>query len=182
MAGPRQRNARQGVGLGVEAAGSRTGPKWAAGQGQADYRAGQGRSGQAQLITGQAARQAVQKEKGGERRMDTQRKKGLLDVCVLAVLQRGPSYGYRIVREVSACMPVSESTLYPILRRLEANGFLTTYAQQHNGRQRRYYRITDAGRQRIREFLGEWEEVRRIYAFIEEAGMPPEAERAVEQT
>lgn len=109
--------------------------------------------------------------------MDTQRKKGLLDICVLAVLGRGPSYGYRIVREVSACMPVSESTLYPILRRLEANGSLTTYAQQHNGRQRRYYRITDAGRQRIREFLDEWEEIRRIYAFIEEAGSETEPEQ-----
>ena len=110
--------------------------------------------------------------------MDVQRKKGLLDVCVLAVLQRGPSYGYCIVREVSACMPVSESTLYPILRRLEASGSLTTYTQQHNGRQRRYYRITDTGRQRIREFLGEWDQIRRIYAFIEEADRQAEPEQA----
>ena len=100
--------------------------------------------------------------------MDVQRKKGLLDVCVLAVLQRGPSYGYRIVRDVSACIAVSESTLYPILRRLEANGLVTTYAQEHNGRTRKYYQITDPGRARIEAFLDEWEEVKHIYAFIKE--------------
>lgn len=98
--------------------------------------------------------------------MDVQRKKGLLDVCVLAVLRRRPSYGYQIVRDVSACIAVSESTLYPILRRLESNGFVATYTQEHNGRVRRYYQITDTGRQRIAAFLGEWEEVKRIYAFI----------------
>ena len=58
--------------------------------------------------------------------MDTQRKKGLLDICVLAVLRAGPSYGYLLIREVSQCMPISESTLYPILKRLEASGCLTT--------------------------------------------------------
>lgn len=99
--------------------------------------------------------------------MDVQRKKGMLDVCVLAVLQRQPSYGYQIVRDLSACMPVSESTLYPILRRLETSGSLTTYTQAHNGRQRRYYQITEAGRQRLYAFLDEWEEVRRIYAFVQ---------------
>lgn len=98
--------------------------------------------------------------------MDVQRKKGLLDVCVLAVLQRGPSYGYRIVRDVSACIAVSESTLYPILRRLEANGLVTTCTQEHNGRTRKYYEITDPGRTRITAFLDEWEEVKHIYAFI----------------
>ena len=99
--------------------------------------------------------------------MDVQRKKGLLDICVLAVLQRGPSYGYRIVRDVSACIAMSESTLYPILRRLEANGFVTTETQEHNGRTRRYYAITDTGHARIQAFLSEWEEVKRIYSFIE---------------
>lgn len=98
--------------------------------------------------------------------MDVQRKKGLLDVCVLAVLRRQPSYGYQIVRDVSACIAVSESTLYPILRRLEAGGLVTTYTQEHNGRVRKYYRITDAGTARITGFLDEWEEVKRIYVFI----------------
>ncbi|HIS77134.1 MAG TPA: PadR family transcriptional regulator [Candidatus Merdivicinus excrementipullorum] len=100
--------------------------------------------------------------------MDTQRKKGLLDICVLAVLRAGPSYGYLLIREVSQCMPISESTLYPILKRLEASGCLTTYQQEHNGRTRKYYRLTKAGEERIRVFLSEWDEMQRIYRFVEE--------------
>lgn len=100
--------------------------------------------------------------------MDTQRKKGLLDICILAVLRAGPSYGYLLIREVSQCMPISESTLYPILKRLEASGCLTTYQQEHNGRTRKYYRLTKAGEERIRVFLSEWDEMQRIYRFVEE--------------
>lgn len=66
--------------------------------------------------------------------MDIQRKKGLLDICVLSVLSREPSYGYKIVGDVSACIDISESTLYPILKRLESAGCLTTFTQEHNGR------------------------------------------------
>ena len=85
--------------------------------------------------------------------MDIQRKKGLLDICVLSVLSREPSYGYKIVGDVSACIDISESTLYPILKRLESAGCLTTFTQEHN-----------------RAFLDEWEEMRRVYAFIESNG------------
>lgn len=98
--------------------------------------------------------------------MDSQRKKGLLDVCVLAVLHQGPSYGYELIGRVSPCVPISESTLYPILKRLEAGGCLTTYRQEHNGRLRKYYQITEAGEERIRQFLEEWSEMERIYAFV----------------
>lgn len=99
--------------------------------------------------------------------MDIQRKKGLLDVCVLAVLKRGPSYGYKIVDDVSACIDMSESTLYPILKRLETNGSVTTETEEHSGRLRRYYHITDVGREKVKEFLSESEEMKRIYSFIE---------------
>lgn len=98
--------------------------------------------------------------------MDIQRKKGILDVCVLSVLQKEPSYGYMIVREVSECIEISESTLYPILKRLENAGCLTTYKQEHNGRMRKYYEITDMGKEKVREFLSEWDEMKRIYAFV----------------
>lgn len=100
--------------------------------------------------------------------MDIQRKKGLLDICVLAVLCKGPSYGYIIMDEVSKCIEISESTLYPILKRLENAGSLVTYKQEHNGRTRKYYELTEVGREKIREFLGEWDEMKRIYKFIEE--------------
>ena len=55
---------------------------------------------------------------------------------------------------------------YPILKRLEAGGFVTTYSMEHNSRLRKYYRLTDQGRQRIQDFLVEWEDVMRAYRYI----------------
>ncbi len=98
--------------------------------------------------------------------MDVQRKKGVLDVCVLSVLCQEPSYGYQIVKEVSECIEISESTLYPILKRLEQAGSLSTYKEEYNGRLRKYYQITEAGRQKIEAFLDEWEEIKQIYRFV----------------
>ena len=98
--------------------------------------------------------------------MDAQLKKGLLDVCVLVALKERDSYGYQIIKDVSPIVEISESTLYPILKRLEAGGFVTTYSMEHNSRLRKYYRLTDQGRQRIRDFLVEWEDVMRAYRYI----------------
>ncbi len=103
--------------------------------------------------------------------MDIQRKKGVLEICVLAALQRGPSYGYRIVSDVSGCIEVTGSTLYPILRRLEAGGYVSTFSQDHNGRLRKYYRIEPAGAEKVKQFLDEAGEMRRIYQYIEEASV-----------
>ncbi len=61
--------------------------------------------------------------------MDAQLKRGMLEGCVLAVLARGDSYGYQLVKEVGACVEISESTLYPILRRLESQGNLRVYTR-----------------------------------------------------
>jgi len=99
--------------------------------------------------------------------MDAQLKRGMLEVCVLAVLRRQDSYGYQIVKDVSPCVDISESTLYPILKRLETSGCLTVYSVEHNGRLRKYYKITDEGVGRIREFLESKETVSQIYHFIE---------------
>lgn len=98
--------------------------------------------------------------------MDTQRKKGVLEVCVLSVLKRGPSYGYQIIQDVSDCIEVTDSTMYPILRRLESGGYVTTYSMEHNGRTRKYFQITDTGVQKIQDFLDEWDEMKQIYAFV----------------
>ena len=100
--------------------------------------------------------------------MDIQLKRGMLEICVLAVLCRGDSYGYQLVKDISPYITVSESTLYPILRRLEMVGSLTVYSVEHNGRLRKYYRITDGGRARIGEFLEEWKEVMAVSRFITE--------------
>ena len=98
--------------------------------------------------------------------MDMQLKRGLLDVCVLAATVKQDSYGYQIIRDVSPYVAISESTLYPILRRLETAGQLTVYSVEHNGRLRKYYRITDAGRERLREFAGEWSEIIKVVDFV----------------
>lgn len=99
--------------------------------------------------------------------MDAQLKRGLLEVCVLAALTRQDSYGYRIIKELSPCIEVSESTLYPILKRLESSRCLSEYSQEHNGRLRKFYHLTDTGRQRIAAFLREWQGVMDVYRFIE---------------
>jgi PadR family transcriptional regulator PadR len=98
--------------------------------------------------------------------MDIQLKRGMLEICVLTVLCRGDSYGYQIVKDVSPYVEISESTLYPILKRLETADALTVYSVEHNSRLRKYYKITDAGRRKISEFLEEWKEVMTVYDYI----------------
>ena len=112
--------------------------------------------------------------------MDTQLKRGLLEVCILAAMQRGDTYGYKLIKDVSPYIAISESTLYPILKRLEAAEAVTVYTREHNGRLRKYYQLTDGGRARIAEFLREWQDVMRIYAFIE--GGERDAHRAIPET
>ena len=63
----------------------------------------------------------------------------LLDACVLSILERGDAYGYSLTQQVRQVMDVSESSLYPVLRRLEREGHLSTYNQAYQGRKRRYY-------------------------------------------
>ena len=98
--------------------------------------------------------------------MDIQLKRGLLDICVLAAIKDEDSYGYRIIKDMKPYVEISESTLYPILRRLESAKLLTVRSVEHNGRLRKYYHITPAGLKRISEFQNEWSEVMSIYQFI----------------
>ena len=98
--------------------------------------------------------------------MDIQLKRGLLDVCVLAAIQKEDSYGYQIIKDMKPYLELSESTLYPILRRLEAASLLTVYSSPHNGRLRKYNHITSNGLRRIEDFKEEWQEILAIYHFI----------------
>ncbi|MBQ7337081.1 MAG: PadR family transcriptional regulator [Clostridia bacterium] len=98
--------------------------------------------------------------------MDIQIKRGLLDVCVLAAIKNEESYGYQIIKDMKPYVEISESTLYPILRRLEASELLTVRSAEHNGRLRKYYRITPAGLDRLAEFQAQWQEMRAIYEFV----------------
>ena len=98
--------------------------------------------------------------------MDTQLKRGLVEVCVLASLLREASYGYKIIRDVSPYVELSESTLYPILRRLEAAQLVAVREEPHNGRLRKYYQITALGKRRVQVFLEEWRSVMTVYEYI----------------
>ena len=100
--------------------------------------------------------------------MDAQMKRGMVEVCILSLLTRGDSYGYQLIKDIGPIMELSESTLYPVLRRLEAGQCLTVYSVEHNGRLRKYYAITDEGRRRIADFLQEWADVNKVYDFIAE--------------
>lgn len=107
-----------------------------------------------------------------EKIMDTQLKRGILEVCVLSVLSKGgDSYGYQIIKDMNPHVPITESTLYPILKRLEAAGALHVYSVEHSGRLRKFYSITDVGRAKIQEFMDSWKDVMEAYRFIEE-GLP----------
>lgn len=98
--------------------------------------------------------------------MDIQLKRGLLDVCVLTAIKNEDSYGYKIIKDVKPYIELSESTLYTILKRLEEAKMLTVRTQEHDGRLRKYYRITSLGLKRIQDFKDEWREVMQIYKFV----------------
>ena len=82
----------------------------------------------------------------------------LMDACVLAVLTRGDTYGYVLTQQVRGIMDISESTLYPVLRRLQKDGCLETYDQSFQGRNRRYYKITEMGKEKYKEYIKKWDE------------------------
>lgn len=80
----------------------------------------------------------------------------LLDAIVLSVVSKEGTYGYKITQEVREVMDVSESTLYPVLRRLQKDGYLETYDMEFQGRNRRYYKITSNGMILLDKYRSEW--------------------------
>lgn len=98
--------------------------------------------------------------------MDIQLKKGFLEFCVLASIVTKDSYGYQIIKDINDCIEISESTLYPILKRLEVNQFVETYSVEHNSRLRKYYKITGLGKKHLQDFLNEWQQIETIHQYI----------------
>lgn len=89
--------------------------------------------------------------------MDTQFKKGVLEICALSLLVKKDYYGYELVRKISVVLKVSEGTLYPLLRRLEKEEYLQTYFEESKeGPKRKYYMITKKGRDKEKELTLEW--------------------------
>ena len=99
--------------------------------------------------------------------MDVQLKRGILDACVLSSILQEDSYGYKIIKDLDQYVKISESTLYPILRRLENAGNVSVYSAEHNGRLRKYYKITEDGINKLKEFLEEWKDIMSIYDYIQ---------------
>ena len=91
--------------------------------------------------------------------MNNQFKKGVLDLCVLAFLDKGDSYGYDLADSLTAKMNIADGTVYPILRKLAAEGSVSTYLKEsQNGPPRKYYHLTDEGRRRLQSDKAEWKE------------------------
>ena len=84
----------------------------------------------------------------------------LLDGCVLAVLSRGDAYGYILTQQMKARLDISESALYPVLRRLQRDGLLSVYDRPYQGRNRRYYAITPVGRTQLDNRRRDWAALR----------------------
>ncbi|MCI8602206.1 MAG: PadR family transcriptional regulator [Oscillospiraceae bacterium] len=85
----------------------------------------------------------------------------MLDACVLAILAQGDTYGYRITQQIRSVVDVSESTLYPVLRRLQKDQALESYDRAYQGRNRRYYRLTARGASLYADYKNQWKDFRQ---------------------
>ncbi|MGL5314932.1 MAG: PadR family transcriptional regulator [Peptostreptococcaceae bacterium] len=95
--------------------------------------------------------------------MNTQFRKGVLEICVLTLISKKDMYGYEIVQNISKVMEVNEGTIYPILRRLTKEGYFETYISESNeGPARKYYKITTDGEDNLEKLTKEWKEF--VYA------------------
>ncbi|KXH86882.1 PadR family transcriptional regulator [Sporosarcina sp. HYO08] len=89
--------------------------------------------------------------------MNVQFKKGVLNLCVLALLEQEDRYGYELVQKISGQIAISEGSVYPLLRRLTKEGYFTTYLKESTeGPPRKYYQLTEEGRAYLQEQLSEW--------------------------
>ena len=102
--------------------------------------------------------------------MNTQLKKGILELCVLSVISKQDSYGYEIIDQIKDKIPMSEGTIYPMLRRLKNDKYLEDYTEQsESGPSRKYYKITDEGKTHLHSQLEDYKKlVESVKALLEE--------------
>ena len=98
----------------------------------------------------------------------------LIEFMILSIVNREDSYGYEISQTIKMVADIKESTLYPILKKLEKNGYLTTYSQEFQGRNRKYYSITDSGKEQLIFLKKEWNEYYHTIDDIIEGRMIPD--------
>jgi len=103
--------------------------------------------------------------------MNIQFKKGVLELCVLSVLVRRDCYGYELVQEISRNIDISEGTIYPLLRRLKGDGYVTAYLEESSeGPPRKYYQLTELGKATLATLTQEWEDfVTRVNRIVKGA-------------
>lgn len=91
--------------------------------------------------------------------MNSQLKRGTLELCALSVVSRGDCYGYELVNRISECMEITEGTIYPLMKRLRDGGLIESYiVESPEGPPRKYYRITEAGSEELERLCREWYE------------------------
>lgn len=89
--------------------------------------------------------------------MNTQFKKGIVELCVLSLINQKDMYGFEVIESLSATIDVNENTVYPILRRLTAQGYFDTYYESTNqGAPRKYYTMTHVGLDVYQAYKNEW--------------------------
>lgn len=105
--------------------------------------------------------------------MNTQFKKGVLELCALTLLLKEDRYGYELADVLGKKMTVSEGSVYPMLKRLQSDGYFETYLKESpNGPARKYYRITNSGRYRQSILLKQWSEFEnQVNSFFEEVSI-----------
>ena len=96
------------------------------------------------------------KPQGGVK-MNSQMKRGTLELCALSVMSRGDCYGYELVNRISKCMEITEGTIYPLMKRLKDSGLIDSYIVESNeGPPRKYYKLTETGAEELRRLSEEW--------------------------
>ena len=114
--------------------------------------------------------------------IEIQLKKGVLVLCVLAVLSRGNSYAYEIASRLSQAVGMGEGTIYPLMRRMQTEGLVATYLEESpSGPPRKYYKLTDAGRASFAAQLAEWRGFTdAVESLIDDTADDPAAEPAAD--
>jgi len=102
--------------------------------------------------------------------MDAQLKKGILEPLVLALIGGGETYGYELSERISAIIGISETALYPVLKRLEAQACLETRTVEYRGRLRKYYALTEQGRESLANHVRELVELEKVIAVVTRGG------------
>ena len=104
--------------------------------------------------------------------MNSQFKRGIVELCVLSELIQEDMYGYSIISNISDHLDVNENTVYPILRRLTKEGYFTTYLQESNiGAARKYYKITEKGFNHYMDLRDSWDYfIGGVYEILNKGG------------